>query len=83
MHVGASVKMYGCEECDHFFVDVSTYYNHMRRRHGKIMDSRIYCLSSDLFRYCFSVLFGIEGLDTAAAKKMAKLIQPNGSEFNL
>lgn len=34
MHVGASVKMYGCEECDHFFVDVSTYYNHMRRRHG-------------------------------------------------
>lgn len=36
MHVGASVKMYGCEECDHFFVDVSTFYNHMRRRHGNI-----------------------------------------------
>lgn len=45
--------MYGCEECDHFFVDVSTYYNHMRRRHG---------------------------LNSAEAKKKAKLVAPNGCE---
>lgn len=47
--------MYGCEECDHFFVDVSTYYNHMRRRHG---------------------------LDSAEAKKKAKLVEPNGCEHS-
>ena len=40
MHVGAAVKMYGCEECDHFFVDVSTFYNHMRRRHGRLKRRR-------------------------------------------
>lgn len=54
MHVGASVKMFGCEECDHFFVDVSTYYNHMRRRHG---------------------------LNSADAKKKAKIVEPNGSKL--
>lgn len=36
MHIGSSVKMYGCGECDHFFTDVSAYYNHMRRLHGII-----------------------------------------------
>lgn len=36
MHVGACVKMHGCKECDHFFVDVSSFYNHMKRKHGEI-----------------------------------------------
>lgn len=34
VHVGNCVKMYGCEECDHYFVDVSAYYNHAKRRHA-------------------------------------------------
>lgn len=34
MHVGSSTRMYGCTTCDHFFSDVSAYYNHMKRKHG-------------------------------------------------
>lgn len=28
--------MFGCEPCDHYFIDCSAYYNHAKRRHGKI-----------------------------------------------
>lgn len=76
MHVGASVKMFGCEECDHFFADVSTYYNHMKRRHGKIelKHGKAYLHSND------NVLFTqISGLNTTDAKKIAKIVEPNGS----
>lgn len=35
MHTGSSVRLYGCVECDHYFTDVSAFYNHMKRKHGK------------------------------------------------
>lgn len=76
MHVGASVKMFGCEECDHFFADVSTYYNHMKRRHGKIR----FIHDKANLRWKDNVSFvKFSGLETTDAKKIAKVVEPNGS----
>lgn len=35
VHEGSSTKMFGCEPCEHYFVDCSAYYNHAKRRHGE------------------------------------------------
>lgn len=86
MHVGASVKMFGCEECDHFFADVSTYYNHMKRRHGKIEIIHFWqnaCIKIIIMsNKTIGLFIEISGLNTTDAKKVAKVVEPNGSKLN-
>lgn len=77
MHTGASVRMHGCAECDHYFIDVSTFYNHMRRRHGNWNFFLNYYFHSELQIKC---IFHILGLDSVMAKEKAVIIEPNGSK---